>query len=115
MIAVFVYQIFVVWLAYDNAERIAQGKRIYHGLNGLLHLLAAAIVLVHGWQYSVALLFLTRIVFDSSLNLFRNLSLGYVTPKPKSIIDKVEQAIFGRNGYTPKIIYAIIVCLALVL
>lgn len=44
-----------------------------------------------GWSYGVATLFFVRAVFDVSLNKFRNLSAGYISPNPKSIIDKLEK------------------------
>ena len=107
MIYAFIYQFFVIWLAKDNANRIEQGKRIYHGLNGCLHLLAACLVLPTGLINSISLLILTRVVFDLSLNSFRGLPFDYVTHKPKSIVDKIERKVFGKNGWMPKVIYVI--------
>lgn len=116
MIAViFVYLIFVVILSWDNAKRIEQDKHIKHWLNGLAHLSMAGILYFIDWRLSVALLFLVRLTFDISLNLFRGLPINYVSPKPASWIDRIEIKIFGNNGYTPKIVYLIIaVCLLLV-
>lgn len=115
MIYVLIYQIFVVWLGLDNAKRIASDKKIYHGLNGFLHCGAGVIIgWLSGWQNGVALLFLTRVVFDVSLNAFRGLPLDYIPSKPISLIDRLEAKIWGKNGYTPKIVYLIIsVCLLL--
>lgn len=104
------YLLFCVWLAYDNSDRIADGRKIHHALNGSLHLAAAGIMYyIKGWQDAISLLLLVRVVFDSSLNLFRGLSLGYVSPKPKSWVDKIEAAVFNKNGLLPKLIYLIIV------
>lgn len=113
MIAViFAYLVFVVILAWDNANRIDKDKTIKHWLNGLAHLSMAGILYFVDWKLSVALLCLVRVTFDISLNLFRGLPINYVSPKPASGIDKIEKQIFGLNGYTPKIIYLIIaVCL----
>lgn len=112
MIYAFIYQFFVIWLAKDNAHRIEQGKRIYHGLNGGLHILAACLVLPTGWINSLSLLLLTRVVFDMSLASFRDLPFDYVTHKPKSIVDKIERKIFGKNGWMPKLVYIILfICL----
>ena len=113
MIAViFAYLLFVVILAWDNANRIDKDKTIKHWLNGLAHLSMAGILYLVDWKLSVALLCLVRVTFDISLNLFRGLPINYVSPKPASGIDKIEKQIFGLNGYTPKIIYLIIaVCL----
>ena len=112
MIYAFIYQFFVIWLAKDNAQRIEAGKRIYHGLNGGLHLLASCLVLPTGWINAICLLLLTRVVFDLSLNSFRNLPFDYVTHKPKSIVDKLERKVFGKNGWMPKVIYVLLfICL----
>ena len=109
MIAViFAYLLFVVIIAWDNAKRIDNDKKIKHWLNGLAHLSMACILYFVDWKLSVALLYLIRVTFDISLNLFRELPINYVSPKPASFIDKIEKQIFGLNGYAPKIIYLII-------
>lgn len=107
MIYAFIYQFFVICLAKDNAQRIEAGKRIYHGLNGALHILAACLVLPTGWENSLSLLCLTRVVFCLSNYNFRGLPFDYVPAKPKAIIDKVEIFFFGKNGWMPKVIYII--------
>lgn len=100
------YLVFVIWLAINNADRIELGKRIYHGLNGALHLAAAAGAwFVFGWEVAVALLLLVRATFDTALNLARGKAVDYVSQKPKSIVDKIERAVFGNNGILPKLIY----------
>ena len=116
MLAVlFAYLLFVVILAWDNANRIDKDKTIKHWLNGLAHLSMAGILYFVDWKLSLALLCLVRVTFDISLNLFRGLPINYVSPKPASFIDKIEKQIFGLNGYTPKIVYLIIaVCLLIV-
>src|SRR5687768_2428562 len=92
MIYIFFYQLFVVWLAWDNTKRILENLKIIHWLNGLLHIAASvAIGFSTEWNYGVANLFFTRVFFDSSLNLFRGLPLGYISPDPKSIVDKIEK------------------------
>lgn len=105
---IFGYLLLVVVLAYDNAKRIDNDKNIKHWLNGLAHLSMAGILYFVDWRLSVALLLLVRVVFDSALNLFRGLSFGYVSPKPASLVDKIEKKIFKNNGYMPKLIYIII-------
>ena len=129
MIPVFVYQIFVVWLAYDNAKRIGLDKKIHHWLNGTLHILAAVIVFKEGWNVSLALLFTTKAVFDTMLNFFRMIPnpLNYLSPEVKKIpnlwmalmkgkfVDYIEYKIFGNNLALAKAAYITISCLALVL
>jgi hypothetical protein len=101
------YIAFCVVLAFINYEVIDSNKRVYHGLNGAAHLLAWAgiFAITHSWVLVAAMPFLARVVFDTSLNLMRDKPIDYVTAKPKSIVDKMEQKVFGKNGYAPKIIY----------
>ncbi len=110
MIAVLLYGLFCIWFAWLNAKWIKAEKRIYHGWNGLLHLAAAGLIFYFfGWKYGVATLFVTRLIFDTSLNLFRDLPIDYVPVAPKSIVDKVEKFIFKSNGLLPKILYLLII------
>lgn len=87
------------------------GKRIKHFYNGLLHCAAAIVAwfIFHKWQAPLIILFLARLVFDTAYYLFMGHSIDYTTPTPKSIVDKIEQKVFGRDGFTPKIIYAFII------
>lgn len=107
------YLAFCVWLAYDNADRIADGRKIHHALNGALHLTAAGVIWwLNGLSDAVTLLLLIRIVFDTALNLFRGLSFDYVSKKPVSRIDRLEKAVFGSNKVLANIIYLIaVICL----
>lgn len=107
---------FCLFFAWLNAWRIKNGKRIYHGLNGTIHLIVAGLVgWFWEWNYGIAILFITRVFFDWSLNLFRGLPLGYVSINPKSIIDRIEKRIFGTDGITPKIVYLLMIVILLTL
>lgn len=108
MIYPLLYIPFCIAFAYWNAILIKKGKRIYHALNGLLHLTVACLIgyFTH-WEYGLATLCITRLFFDVALNLFRGLPIDYVSPKPKSIIDIAEKKIFGMDGFTPKVIYLV--------
>jgi len=91
MIFILLYNIFATALAYYNFRLIERGKRIYHALNGTLHGIAAVLIgWKFGWEYGVSLLCFVRVVFDTTLNIFRGLGVGYITPSPISIIDKIE-------------------------
>lgn len=107
------YALFCIAFAGLNAYLINKGKRIYHAVNGAIHTAAIAFgFIVFNWQTAVAILFISRLFFDWSLNLWRGLPLGYVSLAPKSIIDRLEKKAFGLNGILPKIIYlAIIIAL----
>lgn len=115
MIYLIAYALFCISFAYLNWYLIeVKDLDIYHGANGGLHIVAAiAGGYYFGWQIGVAVLFVARVVFDVALNLFRGKAIDYVSPSPKSIVDKIEKKLFKQDGVTPKIIYILIViCLA---
>jgi hypothetical protein len=114
MIWLLLYAIACIGLAAFNADLIRDGKRIYHFWNGAIHLTAAILIgYFTNWQYGLAVLFIARLFFDVSLNLMRGLSIDYVSPKPKSIVDRVEKWVFKNNGIIPKILYAFIIVILL--
>jgi hypothetical protein len=101
------YAVICVAFAYLNKRWIDQDKKILHGLNGLLHIVAAVVAWwLFDWMVFVIILCEARIVFDISLNKFRGLEFDYVPIKPKSIVDKLERKIFDEDGVSPKIVYA---------
>lgn len=101
-----IYGLFCIFFAGINNEWIQDGKKIKHGLNGLLHASAAGIGWIFwGWPVAVIILCNTRVVFDISLNLFRGLPVDYVPAKPLSIVDKIEKWMFKGNGLLPKLVY----------
>jgi hypothetical protein len=95
-----------VAFAYVNARTIKSEGRIYHGVNGLLHL---TVWFVFYDLFETALVisypFIARLFFDLPLNLFRGLDSGYVPENPKSIADKIEIKIFKEDAIAPKVIY----------
>lgn len=92
MVLVFIYTLFTIFFAWLNFKWISKGKEINHFLNGVLHCVVAVVIGVsEGWQFGLATLFSVRAVFDSSLNYFRHLRLGYISPYPKSFIDRIEK------------------------
>jgi ribose/xylose/arabinose/galactoside ABC-type transport system permease subunit len=111
MLAVFLYIVFCIILAYINYRLIINDRRIYHALNGLAHLAFWVIVYLtmDSLILTLAFPFIARLFFDVALNLFRGLPLDYVPKNPKSIADKVEKAVFGSAGFTPKLIWLIII------
>jgi len=110
MIYLIAYAVFCIAFAWLNSYLIKRDKKIFHGLNGSLHLLAAAAGWYFwGWTIGVAVLFVARLFFDVSLNLFRGKAIDYVSPSPKSIVDKIEKKIFRTDGISPKILYLFII------
>ena len=107
-----IYIPFCIFFAWLNANWILKNKRIFHGINGAIHIVAAgAFAYYTEWYHFFTTLLIARLFFDVSLNLFRKLRLNYVPLNPKSIIDKLEQMIFKKDGYTPKIVYLLLIIL----
>jgi len=101
---------FCIFFAWLNAKWIAKDKKILHGINGGIHLVAAFLFAYYTeWYHFFTTLLIARLFFDVSLNLFRGLEINYVPLKPKSIVDKIEQWVFKKDGYTPKVVYLILI------
>lgn len=102
-----IYIAFCLALAWYNYRRILFDKRIYHGINGALHLAfwGVVVIITKSWFPVVVLPFLGRVFFDAALNAMRRLPLNYVAKNPKSIVDKVEKSVFGNDGILPKVVY----------
>lgn len=110
------YGAFCVGFAYLNALLIKRDRRIYHGLNGLLHLVIICFCgYMVNWFLIIPMLFQGRLMFDIALNLFRGLDFDYVPEAPKSKIDILEKRVFGDDGILPKIIYLNLFFIALFL
>ena len=110
------YFCFCLVLAEDNATKIQKGIKIKHFFNGLLHFLWASVTYYFfGFKAGVSVLLIGRVTFDTALNIFRDLPIDYVSPNPKSIVDRVEKYLFNSDYFTPKIIYlAILICLQII-
>ena len=94
MLIVFFYQFFAGFLAWYNYILIKNNRRIYHALNGAVHIAAALLIgIFTKWNYGVSCLLFTRVVFDTVLNLLREKGLGYISPDPSAWTDRVEEDI----------------------
>jgi hypothetical protein len=109
MTTLIIYTLFCILFAWFNSIQIAKGLRIWHGLNGAIHLTTAIYfgLAVHP-AMGLSILLIARLFFDVSLNLFRGLPIDYVPQEPKSIVDKIEIFLFEDNGWLPKIIYSLL-------
>jgi hypothetical protein len=87
--------------AKHDAWRIFDGRRIYHGINGLIHVILVGIVLIctKEWFFAIGLLSLRRIVFDTALNIYRGLRFDYISSSTTSIIDRLSYNFQKRYGY----------------
>lgn len=111
-----IYAMFCVWMAYRDASLIKKDRPVDHIINGATHLTAAALVgFIYGWYHFIGILCLSRLVFDTSLNIFRHFNPFHVSPSPSSFIDKIEKKIFGNSGLLPKAIYLSILILIWIL
>lgn len=104
-----IYVLFCIILARLNSEWIEDGLKINHKLNGAAHLCFAIGALFFDWWHFLTILFTGRVAFDISLNHFRELPIGYVSPSPLSKVDIIEKKVFGNNGILPKAIYVVII------
>jgi hypothetical protein len=90
-----IYGLLCILLAYINHRIILKDIRILHGLNGIFHVVFFLYFYFFVNHYlGITLLVIGRLVFDTSLNLFRKRGIGYVAENPKSIIDKIEKIVF---------------------
>jgi hypothetical protein len=105
-----------------DAYRILSHKTIAHGINFAAY--AAFCVLLcwlARWDVRQVVIFCVsafcnrQFTFDIPLNKRRGLQWDYVTKAdpPKSILDRIEIRIFGRNGRAPFLVYGVVwvVCL----
>jgi hypothetical protein len=112
------YAIFCSFFALLNAIVIKRlNEVVLHWFNGLLHLTT---VLYFGMAVDpltgATMLFIARLFFDVPLNLFRKLPIGYLPLNPKSIVDRFEIMVFGKDGGTDaKLVYCLILIMLLVL
>jgi hypothetical protein len=117
MTPIIIYALWCVFFAFLNyivIERL--NERVRHGFNGLAHLtvclyFSLAVSLTTGF----IMLLIGRLFFDTPLNLFRKKGIGYVSENPKSIVDKIEKYVFRNDGITPKIIYAYLIMVILII
>ncbi len=89
-----------VWMAWYHSRLIQKGIRIKHGFwaAGWLIFSTLLSIVLQSWVLMVASLFIRKVVFDLSLNLFREKPLFYVSSSTTSIIDRVHNWLFGNRG-----------------
>ena len=101
MIYFLIFVLINIGLAKIDANKIAKGIRIYHGINGLIYsaLLGGVYLLTHNWMLPLGLALLRIPVFNTSLNYFRGLALTYISESTTSIIDQLTRNIVKTLGY----------------
>ena len=117
MIYFLIFVLINIGLAKIDANKIAKGLRIYHGINGLIYsaLLGGVYLLTHNWMLILGLALLRIPVFNTFLNYFRGLALTYISESTTSIIDQLTRNIVKTLGYWTYNILIIITALILVL
>ena len=119
---VLLYIPIAVLLGWYNAHLVntwvdwSKGRKIKHFWNGVVHCTFAAIVWIFtDFKTGLAIFPIARIFFNESYNFFHipRQSIGYTSLEPKSILDKIEQKLFNKDGITPLIIYAMIIVILL--
>lgn len=118
-IALIAYNRINVWIdAYkiNKALKLNLPKAVRHGINFIAYgIIVGGLIWFMGMGFFDNVIFCVsafcnrQIWFDIPLNKRRGLPWDYVTTDkpPKAIMDRIEIAIFGRDGKTPTIIYAI--------
>ena len=86
-----------ILMAWWHSKLISAGKPIKHGFWGFLYLIFSGLL---SFAFSslvlfIASLFIRKVVFDLSLNLFREKPLFYVSSSTTSIIDRIHFKLFG--------------------
>lgn len=107
----YAYAGFCLFFAFVNYWQIEKlNENVRHFINGIFHATTSLYfgIAVH-WALGVAILIEARLVFDITLNLLRFGVFGffYVSPNPKSIVDRIEKSVFKENGVIPKVIYVV--------
>lgn len=107
-----VYGCFCLFWAFVNYWQIEKiNETVRHGINGIFHLSTVIYfsIAIHP-LVGAAMLFEGRLFFDVPLNIMRDgwRNIGYVPKNPKSIVDQLEQKVFGKNGIAPKVVYLVI-------
>lgn len=117
VITLILFSVANIILAWIDSRIIADKQKILHGLNGVVYLALLLIpyFMYHNWFLIAALCFNRLLWFNISLSKFRSLDWDYVSPSPKSIIDKVAKAIFGSNGKLMYFIYLVLFTICTVL
>lgn len=89
-----------VAMAHYHSDLIKDGKKIRHGLWGAFYLAATGILVwfTNSWLLIICSLLIRKVIFDLSLNLFRNLPLFYVSTETTSLIDKLHYKLFGKKS-----------------
>jgi hypothetical protein len=108
-IIIILFVLINIALAQWDADLIKVGKRIRHGINGIIYLVLIGTVFYFFKNYWLiaALIFTRLIFFNIFLNYFRGGGILYMPTTPKSIADKIANFVFFKNALIMYLVYLV--------
>jgi uncharacterized membrane protein YozB (DUF420 family) len=96
-----IFTLINLFLARIDADKIKAGKKIYHGVNGVIYgiLICFSFFITHSYLTIISLAILRIPVFNTALNVMRGLPATYVSKNTTSLIDKWTYRIIEKLGY----------------
>ena len=101
-----IYLLFIainIFLAYIDAQKIAKQQVISHPFNAIVYTILALIPFISISSFSIfnfiGLFFLRNPVFNTYLNLFRDLPITYTSDTTTSVIDQYTNNLVRKIGY----------------
>lgn len=106
-----------ILLAFIDSVKIKKGATVNHFANAIIYVLIAApaIIYIRNYWLLVTLLFLRLVLFNISLSLLRGYKWDYISPSPKSVVDRAAKYIFGDNAVFMYAVYLSILVLSIIM
>lgn len=83
-----------------DAWKIKRHKKVNHAMNaGFYIAIIIGICFVGDWKMCFSLFALRPLVFDHYLNLRRGKELNYQPQNPESVVDRIENKLFGKYAW----------------
>jgi len=100
-----------IWMAYHHSRLLKQNRKIQHGWWGFGYLTVVSLLayLFGSWAFFVACLFIRKVFFDESLNLYNGRGIFFVSRETTSIIDKIHYKLFGNRSEIYQPIYLVVI------
>lgn len=103
-------------MAAIHASMIMNEKKIKHAAWGALYLgIAGSLSMIfNSWELMVSSIFVRKVFFDLSLNIFRDKPLFYVSKTTTSIIDRFHNKLFKDRSEIYMTIYFMVCVLFII-
>lgn len=100
-----------ILMAWWHSRLLKQSRPIKHGWWGLSYIVLAAFLAYLSGSILVGVnsLFIRKVFFDTSLNLFNGRAIFFVSRETTSIIDKWHYKLFGMHSEIYMTIYLMVV------